>query len=135
MVKDGSGRVVEVHCTYDPDSKGANPQGPRVKGTIHWLSAAHAAPAEVRLYETLFVSRQPDEAEDWKAQINPASLEVLANCFVEPALASPRPLDHVQFERTGYFTADPDTRPGHPVFNRTVSLRDTWAKIEKQDKS
>ena len=128
-----TGQVIEVHCTYDPASRGGAVEGRRVKGTIHWVSAQHAQPAEVRLYEQLFLVPRPDDAEDWKTHLNPNSLERLDLAYVEPALAAATPGDHYQFERTGYFCADPDSSPGHPVFNRTVSLRDTWAKIEKAE--
>jgi glutaminyl-tRNA synthetase len=130
-VKDDAGNVTEVHCTYDPSTRGGDaPDGRKVKSTIHWVSAAHALPAEVRQYEQLFTTERPDDG-DLESIINPNSLEVLANAFVEPALASAKPGDNIQFERTGYFCLDPDTTSGHPVFNRTVTLKDSWAKIEK----
>ncbi len=132
VVKNARGEIVEVRCTYDPTTLGTNPTDRKVKGTIHWVSAHHACPAEVRLYDHLFLTPRPDEDEDWKAHINPNSLERLTHCFVEPSLANASPGAHYQFERLGYFVVDPDTRPGAPVFNRTVTLRDTWAKIEKQ---
>jgi glutaminyl-tRNA synthetase len=132
VVKNARGEIVEVRCTYDPTTLGTNPTDRKVKGTIHWVSARHACPAEVRLYDHLFLTPRPDEDEDWKAHINPNSLERLTHCFVEPSLANASPGAHYQFERLGYFVVDPDTRPGAPVFNRTVTLRDTWAKIEKQ---
>jgi glutaminyl-tRNA synthetase len=122
--------VVEVRCTYDPATRGGNADR-KVKGTIHWVSAQHAVPAEVRLYDTLFLAPKPDESEDWKSLVNPNSLERLAKCYVEPALADAKLGKHYQFERTGYFSVDPDSKPGHLMFNRTVSLRDTWGKIEK----
>jgi glutaminyl-tRNA synthetase len=129
VVKDAEGVVTEVHCTYDPATRGGNaPDGRKVKSTIHWVSAAHAIDAEVRLYETLFQSESPSDIGD----LNPGSLEVLRDCKLEPALATVAPFDRYQFERIGYFCADPDSRPGHPVFNRTVALKDTWAKIEKR---
>ncbi len=134
VVHNERGEIVEVRCTYDPATRGGSADR-KVKGTIHWVSAQHALPAEVRLYDTLFVAPKPDESEDWKSQINPNSLERLTNAWVEPALADVKPLDHFQFERTGYFTVDPDTQPGHLVFNRTVSLRDTWGKIEKAEQA
>jgi glutaminyl-tRNA synthetase len=128
--RDATGRVTTVRATLDPATRGGE-AGRKIKGTIHWVSAVHAVEAEVRLYETLFTSPRPDEAEDWKATLNPTSLETLAGCRVEPSLADAAPDGRFQFERTGYFTADPrDSRPGRPVFNRTVGLRDTWAKIE-----
>ena len=135
-VKDpATGEVVELHCTYDPATRGGNaPDGRKVKGTIHWVSAAHAVPAEVRLYENLFTVADPSdvpEGVDYKVNLNPKSLEVLPGCWLEPSLAAAKAGDRFQFERLGYFAADPDTAPGKLVFNRTVSLRDTWAKIEK----
>jgi glutaminyl-tRNA synthetase len=126
-----TGGVVEVRCTYDPASRSGTLDGRKVKGTIHWVSAQHALPAEVRLYDPLFLTPKPDEDEKWKAHINPNSLERLTSCYVEPSLAAAASGKRYQFERTGYFCVDPDSTPGHPVFNRTVSLRDTWAKIEK----
>ena len=134
-VKNDRGEVIEVRCTYDPSTLGSNPTDRKIKGTIHWVSAQHARLAEVRLYDHLFASAKPDEAEDWKSEINPNSLERLTNCYVEPSLADAATGKHYQFERTGYFCVDPDTQPGHLVFNRTVSLRDTWGKIEKAEDS
>ena len=125
-----SGEVVAVRCTYDPATRLGTPDGRKIKGTIHWVSADTALPAEVRLYDPLFLTPKPDEAEDWRTQVNPDSLERLTGCYVEPSLAVAQPGSHFQFERTGYFCMDPDSAPGHPVFNRTVALRDTWAKIE-----
>lgn len=127
----GTGEVIEARCTYDPATRGGEAQGRKVKGTIHWVSAQHALAAQARLYDTLFLTPKPDEAEDWKSQVNPNSLEQLKQCYVEPALKDAKPGDHYQFERTGYFCVDLDSKPGQLVFNRTVSLRDTWAKIEK----
>ena len=137
MVKDPkTGEVVEVHCTYDPETRGGNtPDGRKVKGTIHWVSAAHALRAEARLYEYLFVKGDPDDVppgQDFKAGLNPDSLETVA-CLVEPSLTGAKPGDRFQFERLGYFCADPDSTGDLPVFNRTVTLRDTWAKIEKAE--
>jgi glutaminyl-tRNA synthetase len=126
-----TGEVVEVRGTYDPATRTGTPDGRKIKGTIHWVSAQHALPAEVRLYDTLFLTPRPDEDENWKARVNPNSLERLTTCRVEPALAEAAPGNRYQFERVGYFCVDPDSTPGHLVFNRTVSLRDTWAKIEK----
>ncbi|MGQ9853411.1 MAG: glutamine--tRNA ligase/YqeY domain fusion protein [Candidatus Oleimicrobiaceae bacterium] len=135
LVKDERGQVVEVHCTYDPATRGGDsPDGRKVKATIHWVSAAHALPAEVRLYEHLFTVPDPSDAPegtDWKSFINPNSLEVLTGCRVEPSLVGAQPGFRCQFERLGYFCVDPDTTPDRLVFNRTVTLRDTWAKIEK----
>ena len=134
VVKNDNGEVVEVHCTYDPASRGGNsPDGRKVKSTIHWVSAAHAVDAEVRLYEKLFSRPDPNEVEegqDFTANLNPNSLEVVS-AKVEPALADPGVESRFQFERIGYFCVDPDSKHGKPVFNRTVALKDTWAKIEK----
>ena len=137
VVKDPkTGEVVEVHCTYDPATRGGNtPDGRKVKGTIHWVSAAHAVPAEVRLYDHLFTRPDPGnvpEGQDYKVNLNPNSLERLVGCFVEPGLKGAAPGSRFQFERLGYFSVDPDSTPGRPVFNRTVSLVDTWAKIAKK---
>jgi glutaminyl-tRNA synthetase len=136
VVKDEQGQVTEVHCTYDPATKGGDsPDGRKVKSTIHWVSAAHAVNAEVRLYETLFTRENPNEVEEgqeFTANLNPNSLETLNHCKVEPSLSEAKAGARYQFERLGYFAADPDSTPGHPVFNRTVALRDTWAKIEKR---
>jgi glutaminyl-tRNA synthetase len=129
-----TGAVVEVRCTYDPATRTGTPDGRKIKGTIHWVSAQHARPAEVRLYDTLFLAPKPDETEEWKSLVNPNSLERLTNCYVEPALADAAPGNRYQFERTGYFCVDSDSKPGHLVFNRTVSLRDTWGKIEKAER-
>jgi glutaminyl-tRNA synthetase len=135
VVKDDKGDPIEVHCTYDPASRGGNsPDGRKVKSTIHWVSAAHAVDAEVRLYDKLFTKPDPNEIEegkDFTANLNPNSLEIVHNAKVEPALADPALEARYQFERVGYFCADPDSKPGKPVFNRTVALKDTWAKIEK----
>jgi glutaminyl-tRNA synthetase len=137
-VKDAEGNVVELRCTYDPATKGGGaPDGRKVKATIHWVSAEHAVDAEVRVYNTLFTKEDPnevEEGEDFLANINSNSLEVIAGCKLEPALAELKPFDRVQFERLGYFCVDPDSAAGKPVFNRTVALRDTWAKIEKREK-
>jgi glutaminyl-tRNA synthetase len=126
------GTVTEVRCTYDPDSRGGDAKGRKVKGTIHWVSAAQAVTAEVRLYDTLFTVPKPDEAEDMTLVLNPGSLEVVRNARLEPALADAAPGARFQFERLGYFCADlVDSRPDALVFNRAVGLRDTWAKIAK----
>ena len=136
VVKDASGNVVEVRCTYDPATRGGNaPDGRKVKATIHWVSAAHAIDAEVRLYDKLFTRPDPnqlEEGQDFTANLNPASLEALGHCKLEPSLASAEPGARYQFERLGYFCVDPDSKKGKPVFNRTVALKDTWAKIEKK---
>jgi len=139
VVKDETtGEVTEVHCTYDPASRGGNaPDGRKVKSTIHWLSAAHAVDAEVRLYENLFTRENPNEmkeGEDFTANLNPNSLETLPSAKVEPSLANVEAGTRYQFERLGYFCVDPDSKPGKPVFNRTLPLRDAWAKIEKKGK-
>jgi glutaminyl-tRNA synthetase len=146
-VKDSSGNVVELHCTYDPATKGGDtPDGRKVKSTIHWLSAKDAIPAEVRLYDTLFRKENPEdppfgevspkadipEGQDFTVNLNSKSLEVLSNCLVEPALKDAKPLSRYQFERLGYFCVDPESSKGKLVFNRTVTLRDEWAKIQKQ---
>ena len=138
VVKDADGTVVEVHCTYDPDSRGGNaPDGRRVQGTIHWVSSAHAAPLEVRLYDNLFTDPAPATAasesdRDFTDLISPDSLEVIT-ALAEPALAGANPGDRYQFERLGYFCADiVDSQPGAPVFNRAVTLRDSWARINRQ---
>jgi glutaminyl-tRNA synthetase len=134
VVRAPDGSIAEVRCTYDPDSRGGDARGRKVRGTIHWVSAEHAVDAEVRLYDTLFAKPKPDDEDEFKAALNPGSLEVLRGAKIEPALASVEPETRVQFERQGYFVADwRDHTPARPVFNRTVGLRDTWAKIEKQD--
>jgi glutaminyl-tRNA synthetase len=137
VVKNDKGEVVEVHCTYDPATRGGNnpPDGRKVKSTIHWVSAAHAVNAEVRIYENLFSREDPNQTEpgqEFTANLNPNSLEVLTGCKLEPSLASAAPGSRYQFERLGYFCVDPDSTPGKLVFNRTVALKDTWAKIEKK---
>jgi glutaminyl-tRNA synthetase len=130
VIKDSAGQVVELRCTIDPESLNGSTAGRRVKGTIHWVSAAHARDAEIRLYDRLFRSEDPsDEGRDPLSDLNPNSLEVLTACKVEPALADAPVGARFQFERQGYFSTDPDSRPGAPVFNRTVTLKDTWAKI------
>ena len=132
VVKNEAGEVVELRCTYDPETRGGqSPDGRKVKGTIHWVSASHAVEAEVRLYEHLFTSERPDEEADFLSTLNPDSLEVVAAAKVEPSLADARPGERFQFERLGYFAVDPGSGPETPVFNRTVSLRDTWAKVNK----
>jgi glutaminyl-tRNA synthetase len=134
-----TGEVVEIHCTYDPVTRGGDsPDGRKVKATLHWVSAAHALEAEVHMYDHLFI--KPDlgdeeEGLDFKAYMNPNALEILNSCCIEPGLADAVPGSHYQFERQGYFCVDPDSKTDKLVFNRTVSLRDTWAKIEKSGKS
>jgi glutaminyl-tRNA synthetase len=138
VVKDADGNIVELHCTYDPETRGGNtPDGRKVKSTIHWVSAASAVNAEVRLYDNLFTKENPDDVEegqDFTANLNPNSLEVLTGCKVEPSLRDATPGARYQFERMGYFCVDLNSAPGKPVFNRTIGLRDTWAKIEQRAK-
>jgi glutaminyl-tRNA synthetase len=130
-VKNEAGEIVELRCTYDPATRGGDaPDGRRPKATLHWISAAHSVPAEVRLYEHLFTRPDPGGDGDFLTDVNPRSLEVLEGCLLEPGLAEVPAGETVQFERLGYFCADPDSEPGRPVFNRTVTLRDTWAKIQ-----
>jgi glutaminyl-tRNA synthetase len=139
VVKNDKGEVVEVHCTYDPETRSGNaPDNRRVKATIHWVSAQHAVSGEVRVYENLFTKENPadvPEGQDFTANLNPNSLEIISEAKLEPSLASARAGDRYQFERLGYFCADLDSKPGALVFNRTVALRDTWAKIEKREKN
>jgi glutaminyl-tRNA synthetase len=134
-VKDATGAITAVRCTYDPATLSGTPDGRKVRGTMHWVSAPHALDAEVRLYDHLFRTARPggeSEDGDWKADLNPASLERVTGAKLEPALREAAPGSRHQFERQGYFAVDPvDSRPGAPVFNRAVTLRDTWAKIEK----
>ena len=135
VVKDENGKIVELHCTYDPESKGGkSSDGRKVKGVVHWVSAKHAVKSEVRLYDRLFTDEEPDARKDvdFKEFMNPESLKVLTNCYLEPFVKTAEPLDHFQFERTGYFNLDPDSTPELPVFNRTVPLRDSWAKKQKK---
>jgi glutaminyl-tRNA synthetase len=136
VVKNDDGEVVEVHCTYDPATRGGNtPDGRKVKSTIHWVSAAHALDAEVRVYENLFSKENPNEVgegEDFTANLNPLSLQVIANAKIEPSLANTAAGTRYQFERLGYFCVDPDSKAGKPVFNRTVALKDAWAKADKK---
>ncbi len=133
VVKDDRGEIVELRCTYDPATRGGDaPDGRRVKATMHWVSAAHAVPVEVRLYDRLFSVEDPENAPEGKTfldYLNPHSLEVLGGAKAEPSWPAPRSGTRVQFERLGYFCVDSDSRPGALVFNRTVSLRDAWAKI------
>jgi glutaminyl-tRNA synthetase len=134
VVKDEQGNVVELRCTYDPATRGGDaPDGRKVKSTLHWLSAAHSLEAEVRLYDRLFVAPDPEDApddQDFTSNLNPNSLEVLSACFVEPSLKD-APIGGIyQFERQGYFCVDPDSANGRLVFNRSVGLKDTWAKID-----
>jgi glutaminyl-tRNA synthetase len=136
VVKDAAGNIVEVHCTYDPASRGGNsPDGRKVKSTMHWVSAAHAISAEIRLYDKLFTKADPGDFEDGQdvlSNLNPNSLEILTGAKLEPSLANAKLEDRFQFERVGYFCLDPDSAPGKLVFNRTLPLKDSWAKIEKK---
>ncbi len=133
VIKDAAGNITEIHCTYDPASKGGNsPDGRKVKGTIHWVSAEHAIEAEVRLFDRLFATESPEDVEEGKTfldNLNPNSLQVLQNCKLEPYLANVKELDKMQFERLGYFCVDKDSTPEHLVFNRACTLKDSWAKI------
>jgi glutaminyl-tRNA synthetase len=131
VVKNAAGEVVELRCTYDPATRGGDaPDGRKPKATLHWISAAHAAPAEVRLYDHLFTRPDPGADGDLLADLSPSSEEVVRGCFVEPVLADVPVGETVQFERLGYFCPDPDTRPGQLVFNRTLTLKDTWVRIQ-----
>jgi glutaminyl-tRNA synthetase len=137
VVKNDKGEVIEVHCTYDPATRGGNnpPDGRKVKATIHWVSARHAIDAEVRLYDKLFTKPDPnqvEEGQDFTANLNPKSLEVLPSAKLEPSVAGAKAGARYQFERLGYFCVDRDSAPGKLVFNRTITLKDTWAKIEKR---
>jgi glutaminyl-tRNA synthetase len=134
VVKDpATGEITELRCTHDPATRGGDsPDGRKVKATLHWVSASHALDAEVRLYDRLFTSENPGASGDYLADLNPASLEVLRACKIEPSVAGAPAGTRYQFERLGYFCVDPDTRDGHLVFNRTVTLKDTWAKIEQR---
>jgi glutaminyl-tRNA synthetase len=140
VVKDpATGEIIELHCTYDPATRGGDaPDGRRVKGTLHWVSVNHAIAAQVRLYDHLFAKENPNEVEagkDFTAYLNPTSIELLNDCKLEPSLAAAKPSSLYQFERLGYFCVDAkDSTPDAPVFNRTVTLRDTWAKILKAQK-
>jgi glutaminyl-tRNA synthetase len=139
VVKNASGEIAEVHCTYDPATRGGNapPDGRKVKATIHWVSGSQASSGEVRLYDNLFLKEDPgqvEEGQDFTANLNPKSLEVLTDCKLESVLANVEPGARYQFERLGYFCVDADSAPGKPVFNRTVTLKDAWVKIEKRGK-
>ena len=136
MVKDEAGNLVEVHCTYDPLSRGGNsPDGRKVKSTMHWVSAAHAISAEIRLYDKLFAKADPydlEEGQDVLDNLNPNSVEIVTGAKLEPSLANAKVGDRFQFERVGYFCLDPDSTPGNLVFNRTLPLKDSWAKEQKK---
>ncbi|HSE40311.1 MAG TPA: glutamine--tRNA ligase, partial [Acidobacteriota bacterium] len=133
-----TGEIIELRCTYDPATKGGDsPDGRKVKATLHWVSAEHSVPIETRLYDHLFVKPNPNEVEegqDFKANLNPKSLEVIKDAKAEPQINQSKPGNTFQFERMGYFCMDPDSSDGNLVFNRTVTLKDTWAKIEKKQK-
>ena len=134
VVKDpATGEIVELRCTYDPSTRGGDaPDGRKVKATLHWVSVAHALNVEVRLYDRLFTSENPGAIDDYRAALNPKSLEVLSNCWVEPSVAGTKPGTRYQFERLGYFCVDRDSTAEQLVFNRTVTLKDTWARIEQR---
>ncbi|HPS13249.1 MAG TPA: glutamine--tRNA ligase, partial [Prolixibacteraceae bacterium] len=136
VIKDENGEVVELHCTYDPASYGGNsPDGRKVKATLHWVSATENIKAEVRLYDRLFMAEDPsgDKDKDFRELLNPDSLTILPACYIEPFVKDAKPLDHFQFERMGYFNVDKDSTADQLIFNRTVTLRDNWAKMQKQE--
>ena len=137
VIKDAQGQIVEIRCTYDPATRGGDsPDGRKVKGTIHWVSAKHGVKSEVRLYEYLFSKSDPmnvEEGKDWKENLNPDSLKTLTHCYLEPVLATVEPNYRCQFERLGYFCKDTDSTPEKPVFNRTVPLKDSWGKIQAKE--
>jgi glutaminyl-tRNA synthetase len=136
-VKNDRGEIVELHCTYDPATRGGDaPDGRKVKATLHWVSAEKSIQTEVRLYSHLFTEAEPDSRKDgteFRDYLNPESLEVLTDCYAEPSLSSSKPGEHFQFERLGYFCVDPESSPERPVLNRTATLRDTWAKIKSKN--
>jgi glutaminyl-tRNA synthetase len=136
VVKDAAGNITELRCTYDPATRGGDaPDGRKVKATLHWVSAEHALNAEVRLYDHLFTRENPDdvpEGKDFTVNLNPESLTVLPGCKIEPSVKDTKPLDRFQFERMGYFCTDTDSTPDKLVFNKTVGLKDTWAKIQSK---
>ncbi|MCF7872665.1 MAG: glutamine--tRNA ligase, partial [Candidatus Omnitrophica bacterium] len=138
VIKDEQGNVVELRCSYDPKTKGgAAPDGRKVKGTLHWVSAKHAKDATVKLYQPLFLKRNPNQTEegkDFTSNINPDSVKIIPEAKVEPSLGDAKPGDRFQFERKGYFCVDSKLEPKKLIFNRIVSLRDTWAKIKKKNK-
>ena len=134
LIKDENGEIVELRCTYDPDTRGGNaPDGRKVKGTLHWVSAAHAVPAEIRLYDRLFTEPDMNASSDYIKYLNPDSVSVLTDCRLEPEAATTAPGAVIQFARQGYFCRDLDSSIDPPVFNRTIGLRDTWAKIQKSE--
>jgi len=138
VIKDDEGNIVEVRCTYEPETRGGDdPDGRKVKATLHWVSAQHALKAEVRAYDYLFINPDPedvDEGQDFTANINPNSLEILNPAYIEPSVKGAEPGTRYQFERLGYFCVDPDSTDETMVFNRTVTLRDQWKKVQKQNK-
>ena len=134
VIKDENGEIIELHCTYDPASRGGNsPDGRKVKATLHWVSASENVKAEVRLYDRLFNVEDPsgDKDKDFREFLNPVSLQVLPTCYIEPFVKNSKPLDHFQFERMGYFSIDKESTSGNLIFNRTVSLKDNWAKAQE----
>ena len=132
MIKNAAGEVVELRCRYDPETRGGDaPDGRKVKATLHWVSAQHALSAEVRIFDHLFATEDPDEGDEFLGNLTQSSLEVLDDCKLEPSLADAVPGDHFQFERLGYFCIDPDSSSDRKVVNRTVSLRDAWARSQK----
>jgi glutaminyl-tRNA synthetase len=133
VIKDQSGEIIELRCSYDPETRGGDaPDARRPKATLHWVSATHAVPAEVRIYESLFTRPDPGAAGDLLDDLNPNSERILPECYVEPSAAETAVGETIQFERLGYFCVDPDSTPGQPVFDRTVTLKDTWARLQKQ---
>ena len=133
MVKDEFGEIVELRCSYDPETRGGDaPDGRRPKATLHWVSAKHAVPAEVRLYERLFTRPDPGAEGDLIDDLDTDSEKILPQAWLEPAAADTPVGETIQFERLGYFCADPDSAPGRPVFDRTVTLKDSWARMQKQ---
>jgi glutaminyl-tRNA synthetase len=137
ITKNAKGEATEIRCTYDPATRGGDsPDGRKVKATLHWVSAAHAVDAEVRMYSRLFSKanvNDVEEGQDWRDLINPNSLDVIPACKMEPSVAHAKPGDRFQFERKGYFCVDPDSRPGKVVFNLSVGLKDAWANIQKRE--
>jgi glutaminyl-tRNA synthetase len=133
VIKDERGEIIELRCSYDPQTRGGDaPDGRRPKATLHWVSAEHAVPAEVRIYEPLFTRPDPGADAELMDDLDPASEVIRDGCYLEPAAAEAAVGETVQFERLGYFCMDPDSSPGRPVFNRTVTLRDTWARLQQQ---
>jgi glutaminyl-tRNA synthetase len=134
LKKDSEGNIEEIYAEYDPETKSGMPESNRkVKGTLHWVSVQHSIPAEVRLYDRLFTVENPSEEKDFRELLNPTSLIVKTNCRIEKELEHVKPLEHFQFQRLGYFNVDPDSKEGKPVFNRTVSLKDSWSKIANKN--